>query len=1120
MASLRRTDLVRVVGRREAGDHLYVVRKVETDDFTGIERIAVHPLTPRLYTGRDAGPREQDSLLPEELQRLPSPAEALEQALALRGEAWPTRTRHSVERMFGLWLLHEDRKRLLDAATVDQLAHQVSLLEYIKTRDMRRLLIADEVGLGKTIEAGLVIKWVLENNPGARVLYLAPAMLVDNVYSELKRMEVPARLDRYSSAITTVAHAELREAQVIVASIHKAAYERNIQHWCDSSGAWDLLIVDECHHLSDWTNDGNNPQKQMRLVRDLVDKRLKPGGRLVLMSATPHQGNQNKFRNLLKLLSDMGYRDSPGSLKSVAGRVVYRTKEDVRDWDGKPLFSKRRVEKPFYVQLGPDYHLWLAEVAAVFQDADAGPAAWRKAQALQWAASSPKAGLAYLTRLALRSGFDFDHDTILWDAARALLPYRQLDAGSPLASVRGLLEKQAGIGQEADEDDEASMDLAPESRIDRSALECALSSAIRLMGSDAMQSKLQPLLGWISHEAPAKFVVFASPIETVDEIRLGLARLLGETAVVTITGSLKPHERRERMEAFKGEGVRALVASKAGSEGINLQVSNRLVHFDVPWNPMEMEQRVGRVHRYGSTRTVVVDTIVVEGSREERMLRRCRARLAQIIENLFGPEAKEGSRFEEMYNRVMTQVSAEELAEIVADEGFLTNASDEKLDELVQAGFEGWKQSDEQLRQSRDSSINQIPDRGQTRAADMEALFDVLGARPEVGFSHVRLVERDGERVEESEAASVWSFPAEGANVRRVADRITSLSVCGPAGFRGFIERAGLNQPAIAAKLREIVGGGHVDMGRSSRAVGFFDGAGAVRLLDADWARWCSSASLPPGNWELGAILLGWALRLLHRGTTTEAWTSVRVRLTSPDRAVSIWLSDLDTAELLRLLWSQRKLQNLVLPPHKRSDTGGFQLGGIAAEAFQVTREALGGTGGFQPENHDVELVPIAALTIELRKETSEPPEPAPDMEDERFFLLDSRYRPAADFLEKVEVALADILPVHSSGAVSVYVLLVAELSCLTSSDPEDHRRAFGVYVGTTKQDLIARYRQHRDRTHLLRASSFDWNGVEPVGMVKLDDRFKNLSTEDASVLEREVAAMFACLGLRVFGGH
>ena len=1115
MSDLRRTDLVRITGRREAGEHLYVVRKVEVDEFTGVRRISAHPLLPRLFVGRDAPPAAQDSLLSEELTRLPSPAEALESALAQRGEAWPTRTRQAIERLFSLWLLHEDRKRLLDAVAVDQLAHQVSLLEYVKQKDLRRLLIADEVGLGKTIEAGLLIQWVLEANPAARILYLAPAMLVDNVYSELKRMEVPARIDRYSATVSSISNAALKEAQVIIASIHRAAYPQNIDAWRANSGAWDLLIVDECHHASDWSEDGSDPKKQMRLVRDLVDLRLKLGGRLVLMSATPHQGNENKFRNLLRLLSDEGYRDAAGSLQSVSGRVVYRTKEDVKNWDGQPLFSRRRVNEPTFVHLGPEYHAWLDNISEVFVNADAGPAAWRKAQALQWAASSPKAGLAYLTRLALRSGFDFDRDPVLWEAAEVLRPYRHLPGDAPVAAVRALLEKQSGRGQDTDDEDEVEAD----SPVDREALEEAIRGGLGLMRSDAMQTKLAPLLSWVEKEAPTKFVVFASPIETVDEVRLGLERLLGEGAVVTITGSLKPFERRTQMQAFRGDGVRALVASKAGSEGINLQVSHRLVHFDVPWNPMEMEQRVGRVHRYGSTQTVVVDTIVVKGSREERMLRRCRARLAQIVEQLFGPGAEEGSRFEEMYSRVMTQVSAEELSEIMADEGFLTT-SNERLDSLVQAGFEGWKASDEALRRGTDAAVEDIPDRGHARELDMERLFELLGAVQESGWKHVRLVENEGERVEETEPARVWVFPTEGANVRRVADRVSSLSVRGPTGFQGFVERAGLNLPGISAKLRELVGGAHPEVGRSPRAVGFFDGAGAVRVSDLDWSSWLEKAHLAGSGWLGGAVLLAWTVRLLHRGTPMGAWTGVRTYLMQPDRSGGIWLPGAESAELLRILWGHRRRQNLVVPPHRRADASGFQLTGLAGDALRLAPDVLRGAGDFDAGRHDFEIVPVAALTIEPRKDLGANEVVEDDTPDDTFALLDAAYRPSPDFLEKVLTALAAIPSARSPGVSSVYVLLLAEPGRLASPDPHDHALAFGTYVGTTDKDVVDRYRQHRDPAELLRASSLSWQGVEPVGIVKLDERFVGVSRDAAATLERDVAEAMRRLGLRVLGGH
>ena len=1115
MSELRRTDLVRITGRKEAGDHLYVVRKVEVDDFTGVRRISAHPLLPRLFVGRDAAPTIHESLLPEEMQRLPTPAEALAEALPLRQEAWPTRTKQSIERLFALWVLHEDRKHLLDAAKVDQLAHQVSLLEYVKQKDLRRLLIADEVGLGKTIEAGMLIQWVLEAGPSARVLYLAPAMLVDNVYGELKRMEVPARIDRYSASVSTIANEALKEAQVIIASIHRAAYERNLRFWQEDSGAWDLIIVDECHHASDWSEDGSNPMKQMRLVRDLVDQRLKPGGRVVLMSATPHQGNENKFRNLLRLLSDEGYRDATGSLASVAGRVVYRTKEDVRDWDNQPLFSKRKVNEPTFVQLGDDYHAWMKSIEAVFSDADTGPAAWRKAQALQWAASSPKAGLAYLTRLALRSGFDFDRDPVLSEAAAALRPYRGLSADAPVEAVRGLLEKQVGKSRaEADEDD----DVGDDSPVDPEKLAEALEGGLRLVRSDAMQTKLAPLLRWVADEAPAKFVVFASPIETVDEVRLGLERLLGEGAVVTITGGMKPYERLAQMQAFRGENVRVLVASKAGSEGINLQVSHRLVHFDVPWNPMEMEQRVGRVHRYGSTHTVVVDTLVVENSREAKMLRRCRARLAQIVEQLFGP--KEASkRFDEMYARVMTQVSGEELAALMAEEGFLTR-SDERLDELVQAGFEGWKASDQALRQGSEAKVREIPDRGHARETDMENLFELLGAEQERGWHHVRLVEDNGERLEETASARVWVFPTEGTNVRRVADRMSSLSVRGPNGFQGFVERAGLNLPGIAAKVRELVGGAHPEVGRSPRAVGYFDGAGAARVPEPDWVDWVGGASLDDAEWRNGGVLLAWTVRLLHRGTRTQTWSGVQAWLAKPDLSDGRWLAGGSSAELFRLLWRNRKRQNLQIPPHRRADASGFSLDGLRERATRLAPEALRAVADFDANTHDFEIVPIAALTIEPRKDVVASEVEDVDPADEAFEILDTAHRPAPDFLERVLGAVASVPAARSPGASSVYVLLVVEAARLAASDPHEHALAFGVYVGTTEQEVVVRYQQHRDPSALLRASSLNWNGLEPVGVVRLGERFRGVSREAAAALERDLADALRRLELRVLGGH
>lgn len=1127
--TVKRADLVRL-RERDARDHLYVVSRVEQDDFTGVVRVAVHPLLPRLYEGRDAPPRARMGLVPEQLERLPTPAEALEGSLPLREAAWPTRTRQSIERLFALWLLHEDRKRLLDASTVDQLAHQISLLDYIKHEDMRRLLIADEVGLGKTIEAGLVIDWVLRANPAARVLYLAPAMLVDNVYEELRRMELPARIDRYSATISSISNEHLRDGQVVVASIHKASYDNNFDAWRKESGAWDLMIVDECHHLADWSRDGGDPKRQMRLIRDLVERRLHPEGRLVLMSATPHQGNENKFRNLLRLLSDEGYRDAAGSLASVSGRVVYRTKEDVRAWDGEPLFSRRKVNEPTYVELGDEYGEWLEEIARVFEDAGSGPSGWRKAQALQWAASSPKAGLAYLARLAVREGWDFGTHPLLRDVAKALLPYRHLPADADEGAVRAFLRKQTGLDRarsDTADTDDAVDDVISSDSIDQGSLERALQKGIALSSSDAMRRKMASVLRWLDDEAPAKFVIFATPVETVDELRRALEEKLGAGAVVSITGALQPHERRQQMHAFRGKDVRVLVASRAGSEGINLQVAHRLVHFDVPWNPMEMEQRVGRVHRYGSTQTVVVDTIVAKGSREERMLKRCRARLAQIIEQLFGPESEEQSRFEEMYGRVMTQVPSDQLAEIVADEGFMTSDG-ERLDALVQSGFEGWRASDEALRDATQQSIASLPERGQARPDDVEGLFELLGAVPEEGWHHIRLVERDGERVEAEQPARVFRFLDEGSSVRRVADGLSSLAVRGPAGFQGFVERAGLNTPGVAAKLRELVGGAHPDVARSPRATSFLDGAGTVRLEESRWNEWRATAGLDEG-WEAGGVLLVWSLRLLHRGSTTEAHTGLRMYLLRPDSSAGRWLSDQEGASILRQLWAERGRQNLVVPPHQRAGASPFVLEGLAERAALLTREAVTEAAELDQTKHDFEVVPLAALTLEPRPDDATSQEAGKEKPDSGeltaaeavvYLKLDSDRQPPGDFIERVYAGADDVTVPSGDGDQAVYALLLVDPSRLDSLDPKERALAFGVYVGMTKQDVMTRFGQHQDPDHFLHAPSLSWQKVKPVGVLRLDRRFEGLSDAVAAEVERDLADALRRHGLRVLGGH
>jgi type I site-specific restriction endonuclease len=172
------------------------------------------------------------------------------------GDNWAAQSRRSIARLCAHFLLAEDPQRRLDARAVETLAHQVSLVRHVLENErLSRVLIADEVGLGKTVEAGLIIKELLEQRPGLQILYLAPARLVSNVRAEFDRLELNFRQWTASDA-----DARLTDPRII-ASIHRAVFSANVPRVLES-GPWDVIIVDECHHLSDWAPGGAGPDRE------------------------------------------------------------------------------------------------------------------------------------------------------------------------------------------------------------------------------------------------------------------------------------------------------------------------------------------------------------------------------------------------------------------------------------------------------------------------------------------------------------------------------------------------------------------------------------------------------------------------------------------------------------------------------------------------------------------------------------------------------------------------------------------------------------------------------------------------------------------------------------------
>ncbi len=665
---------------------------------------------------------------------------------------WMALTRRSLARLAAWFLLVEDPQRRLEAQPIVTLAHQASVVQHIREQpSLRRVLLADEVGLGKTIEAALLIKALLTESPGARVLYLAPARLVRNVRRELAKLDLGFRV----WVATNDRDATLADSRV-VASIHRASHVGKIDEVV-AAPRWDMIVVDECHHLSDWAPGGGSPVAQYKLVQRLAE-RLGEEGRLILMSGTPHQGNPDRFRNLLRLLQAKGEGEA-----QLAGRVIYRTKEDVADWDGQPLFPSRRVNPPHVLELSPEHQQWLADIHELFEPGDGGKdrsaqrraAGWRAGQALQWATSSVQAGLGYLVRQAIRAGEKPASMPALRDALTAMRPYRRGPGDEPIdklfARIAAEVKEQV---EDADVEDIEELEEDGRWRPDRALLSTLLLDGVRIHGASGDEKWEFVFERALEPAGDEKVVLFAQPIETVTAVAGWLTRKTGQRPAL-IVGGQSEQERSDEIQRFwDARGPRFLVSSRAGGEGLNLQIARRLVHLDVPWNPMELEQRIGRVHRFLSKRTILVDTILVKDSREVVTYAYAREKLQTIAATLVPQD-----RFEALFGRVMALVPPEELSDILGQGpvGPLSDAEREKISSLVTHGFDQWRTF--HARYAKQQGAIRALDPGQAQWSDLAAFArDHLGAQAAEGFTSLRFLWQDGEVVEASKSAEVLSI--------------------------------------------------------------------------------------------------------------------------------------------------------------------------------------------------------------------------------------------------------------------------------------------------------------------------------------------------------------------------
>lgn len=883
----------------EGSPHIVLRR---TDDW-GIQTLDLASLPRRLWGSQPTIPGPtRTSIDPYQVRRLSTPAELLT-VEPPPNDTWSAHTKRSLARFESFFLVTEDPQRRLDSREVVTLAHQVSLVRHILDGAGRqRVLIGDEVGLGKTVVAGLIIQELLASNSGLRVLYLAPARLVSNVAREFERLSLFFRQWKSQDG-----DARLESDSRIIASIHRAVHPNHLDRLVRLQ-PWDIIVVDECHHLSDWAAGGGDPVLKYRLVRDLVAAQPAES-RLLLLSGTPHQAHAARFENLLRLLH------APGEPEDAArGRVIYRTKEDVRDWDGNPLFPRRQVNPPIIVDLDPEHQAWLAAIHNFFRPPPAPgnqarqrAAGWKCAQALQWAVSSPNAGLGYLVRQALRADWTLS-DAPLRAAIAALRPYRSGPPDEPVEAIYNrLIAEIRRQAADDDVDDIESLESEREDDIDHAGLAALIQQGIERVRSPR-QLKWERLWNEVLEAAGnEKVVLFAQPIETVLALATWLQQRTGLRPAIIIGGQSEV-ERDHQVNRFRApDGPRFLISSRAGGEGINLQFSRRLVHLDVPWNPMEMEQRVGRVHRFGSRQTILVDTLVVRNSRETDAWRVARERLDAIAHTLVAPD-----RFETVFSRVMCLIPPEELQTVLISSPAspLAEAEVQRLTSLVDSGFKDWISFHDRYAGNQ-RSIREQP-AGLARWSHVrEFLLRHNEAEPASGIAKTRFVHRAGDVHPVDETAEVL----------RLSDR--SLRFVGD--FEGGLFSApssdpvlplGLNIPPVADLLHRCAnpslqtGAAHLRWGDGQRE--FRKRVGDEVILLAFLRQIFRLDSVNRVN-EVGADLVAYAVRLQE---TIALCPHDRLEILELSRATTVRIRPVDSPLFARACEEEcRLIQELRRPP-------------------------------------------------------------------------------------------------------------------------------------------------------------------------------------------------------------
>ncbi len=598
----------------------------------------------------------------------------------------------------------------LSVSRVDPLPHQLeAVYDYLLKLPCVRFLLADDAGAGKTIMAGLLVRELKLRGllPKNRILIVCPSNLTFQWQRELK--------EKFDEKFVIMKGGDIRDQfgmnqwldqNQIITSLDLAKRSEILPGL--QQVRWDFVIVDEAHRMS--ASDPEHKTLRYRLgelLRDTTDH-------ILLLTATPHKGDPENFSFFLQLLDKDAYADVRSIRQAIERRrapfYLRRTKEAMvyfpeRQLDGKwivrKIFTKRipttvdfqidGEELELYRQVTRFVKRMSAKAAASGEDLRARAVGFLMSLYQRRMASSTYAMRHSLDNRARRLEDALKHAQELARSAPPDLPdseeLEEMEEGER-EKLESILEAitLAGTAEQVQEEIKELRFYAEQAK------------AIEESSAEAKLSRLKEILqqeGFFDH-ADKRLLIFTEFRDTLDYLMKKLKDW--GFSVGCIHGQMKsgsrndPNTRLYSEQQFRDGAIQVLVATEAAGEGINLQCCNILFNYDIPWNPNRLEQRMGRIHRYGQTKECLIFNFVATNTIEGQILKKLLERLQEIrdaldddaVFNVIGeilPAAH--------VDRVLREYYAGRFGESDLEERILRDVNEEKFRAICQNALEG-----------------------------------------------------------------------------------------------------------------------------------------------------------------------------------------------------------------------------------------------------------------------------------------------------------------------------------------------------------------------------------------------------------------------------------------------